>query len=569
MDGRQLDGVQEEIQQSDHGASSGSVYEDLLNSQKITVQDVLDHLTGPVVSVIVHVILIVLLAMLFSGTPIQQKDQISVEVTEVEVKELQKPPEPPAPPEELLEESVDIKIDTPIVNAVSIDGPVADTVAAADAPSEVSMPDLLSVKPNNSSLKMPGLFAARGSASGRAAALKKYGADNRTEKAVLKALDWLAAHQNEDGSWGIYKDSQYAFTALAVLAYLAHGELPSSPKYGKTLLGGIKIMAAWADRMGAFIGPGGTYSHPIVAYALAESYGVTRIPKLKESMNKTMAVLIDNINSKGSYYYGYDKTARFYHVEREKITGKIPKGIQPTVRCDLSFAGWNYQALKAAYAAGCDLPGLQNAIELAVQGLRLHASSAEGGFSLGPGGKPDFAMSSLGLLCIGMLGDGDGKESKAALEWIKKNNALGIKTCSWKYNEDVHKEYSKAFTHAIYTWYYQTQALFQASKGDGPLWKNWNRAFCTTFIDEQNEDGSWLTPAEKYGAGHLDPKKVNAEWSKVPYFAEDTDLKIYATTLCVLTLEVYYRYLPTFKLDNRAKAGGDDANKDNLGLSIE
>jgi hypothetical protein len=322
----------------------------------------------------------------------------------------------------------------------------------------------------------------------------------------------------------------------------------------------IKAMVEWADTMGSYIGSGDTYSHPIVAYTLAEIYGVTRIPRVKTAMDKTIAVVINNINKNGSYAYWYDRVPRIEGNQRDPVTGKLKKGEKPEPPSDLSFAGWNYQALKSALSAGCDLPGLETAIDLSLKGLRMHCNEKTGGFSVGPNGNPDIGMTSLGILCMGLLGDGESKEAKKSLEWLKKVNEKGLRTCSWKYDKAVHTEYEKSFTYAVYTWYYQTQMLFQASRGQGALWNNWNKAFSKALIDEQNADGSWLTPAEKYGASYLDPKKDNAEWHYVKYFEDPKDLKIYATTMCALSLEVYYRYLPTYKLvkETAKKAAGKE-----------
>jgi hypothetical protein len=56
----------------------------------------------------------------------------------------------------------------------------------------------------------------------------------------------------------------------------------------------------------------------------------------------------------------------------------------------------------------------------------------------------------------------------------------------------------------------------------------------------------------------------------VDFYKEGVDLQIYSTTLCCLTLEVYYRYLPTYKL---SRTTGRRANlieeEDDLGLKIE
>jgi hypothetical protein len=120
--------------------------------------------------------------------------------------------------------------------------------------------------------------------------------------------------------------------------------------------------------------------------------------------------------------------------------------------------------------------------------------------------------------------------------------------CNWKYDPEILKEYPNSYYWAIYTWYYQTQVLFQVTKGKGPLWVNWNKAFSTMFVREQEENGSFLSPAEKYGKGVI-KEGMSAEWSKVIQFKQEIDLRLYCTTYACLTLQVYYRYLPTYKLE--------------------
>ena len=352
------------------------------------------------------------------------------------------------------------------------------------------------------------------------------------------------------------------------MAFLAHGDTPVSEQYGPVLIKAITKLVEWAKKY-RFVGGGWSYSHPLVAYALSESYGVTRMARVKEGMDKAMTPVVNNMNNRGSYYYSYDRIPRI--LKRDRVTGRIPKGMKPEPRCELSFAGWNYQALKAAFAAGCELKGLEDAIDLGVKGLKYQTKShKDGGFGIYPGSRPDFGMTSVGVLCLGLLGEGNSKAAKKGMKWMQVHNKNGMKTCSWRFNKEVYKEYPKAFTHAIYTWYYQTQIIFQATKGKGGTRSKWNRAFSRAYVKEQNPDGSWSTPAQKYGSNHLDSMKTNAEWRLVPNFKEGKDLEIYSTTLCVLTLEVYYRYLPTFKLlknknTKQAKGGVDD---DDLGLSL-
>ena len=99
-----------------------------------------------------------------------------------------------------------------------------------------------------------GLFAGRGGA-GRGDALKRFGGDGTTEQAVDDGLDWLAEHQEQDGSWDPAKMSRHcpkkgacdaggfqapyggACTGLATLAFLGAGHVPGDPnsKHGEVV----------------------------------------------------------------------------------------------------------------------------------------------------------------------------------------------------------------------------------------------------------------------------------------------------------------------------------------------
>ncbi len=552
QDGAQQEGQPDSAANFSAEHSLGEYY----YAQQITFKDICEHMTGPVVSIIAHVIVIALLFTLMVFSPPEQRKEVQVEVKEVEMKELQTPPEPPPPPEEMsaMDETAVQIVDRPVAAATAgVNVDMSDVKIDTASALSINLPDVMAIRPDPNAMKISGTYAARSTKEGRAKLLKTYAADSRNEESVDKSLTWLRDNQNEDGTWGSEKNSgrmRAPLTSLATLAFLAHGETPSSQKFGQCMIKAIRNMVEWPDRMGSYIGPGDNYSHPVTAYTLAEIYGVTRIPRVKVAMDKAVEVVINNINKNGSYAYWYDRVPRIQPGDRDPVTGKIKKGLVPQPPSDLSFAGWNYQALKSALSAGCELPGLETAIDMSIKGLHKHCNEKEGGFSLGIGGKQDIGMTSLGILCLGLLGDGDSKEAHKSLEWIKKNNEKGLRTCSWKFDKSVHEEYNKAFTYAIYTWYYQTQMVFQASRGQGVLWNNWNKAFSKALIDEQNADGSWLTPAEKYGSGVLDTKKDNAEWigKGDGDLGEMIDLKVYSTALCTLSLEVYYRYLPTYKL---------------------
>ena len=81
----------------------------------------------------------------------------------------------------------------------------------------------------------------------------------------------------------------------------------------------------------------------------------------------------------------------------------------------------------------------------------------------------------------------------------------------------------------MYAWYYISQTKFH--KG-GATWTAWNNQFAPQFIRNQSPDGHWDSP----GLGLKEGVSVRENMHPV-----------YATTLAALTLQVYYRFLPTYK----------------------
>jgi hypothetical protein len=84
----------------------------------------------------------------------------------------------------------------------------------------------------------------------------------------------------------------------------------------------------------------------------------------------------------------------------------------------------------------------------------------------------------------------------------------------------------------IYYWYYATQAMHNMS---GPEWDAWNRAMRRVLVETQTKEGcatgSW-DPELLSGKGHV----------------ADAGGRLMATSLAALSLEVYYRHLPLYKI---------------------
>ncbi len=504
---------------------------DILEAQKITFRDIKEHLTGPVISIIGHIIFITILVSIVVEPPATK--EVEVTVKDLEIKEMEKAPElPPEPPPEIPDEPPPIDqvmdsvvTDRPAVASssstdVSVD--VSDvTTGVAGPATDVAMPSVLSVRPSSSPLVLPGIMAMR-SGSGRGKALAQYGGTTRTELAVTKALKWLRDHQNADGSWGENGGYMPAFTGLALLAFLAHGETPSSQEFGACVLKGIKKLVEYGDSPNPVAAGASGYGHMIFTYALCEAYALTKIPMLEAVMNKNVQIAVNGQNVGGGYDYSYGKSGR----------------------CDSSVMGWACQALKAGFAAGSTAQGLEQAMMKSIQCFST-LMKADRGFvyqnevgGAKPGGNGGANVSAASTLALQLMGAGREAAAKDGVNYLLTT-----------YNKFSFKE---PLGFDCYRWYYQTQVFFQAFEGSGKEWKEWNKMFTTELLRVQHADGHFETPkrvAAKAAAAAGGAAKQEGEIG-----GSELDDCIYATCLCALMLEVYYRYLPTFKVAE-AKGG--------------
>jgi hypothetical protein len=454
------------------------------------VQTLIDHLWGPSGSIIIHILVIIALLKYVTTTGSQRAPDVEVVIMEPDAadleefqKELEELPDMPDVVETVTPPEVSLSEQPPEVQPSQFAStePQVD-FAALDVRNDISSP-----------LVMKGLFQGR-SAGGRAAALKNYGGQwgQYTEASVVKALEWLKRKQNPDGSWGPNKT---AMTGLALLTYLAHGETTSSEKYGQTVEKAIRFLISQQDAEGRFCKTDdqpGPYAHGIGAYAISEAYGLTRIPSLKPVMEKAIQIILNGQQPKGGWNYNYSKGARR----------------------DTSVGGWQIQALKSAYIAGAENPGIKEAMERAMEDLKSVFNAETGRFYYTDttGHKTD-SITGIGVLCMQLSGHAMEKEARAGLQ------ALTGTSCDWEKPEPW----------PLYAWYYITQAKFHQG---GQTWSGWNSKFARLYVKNQNEDGSWTSPG---GAAQL---QSGAEVNLGP---------VYSTTLAALTLQVYYRFLPTYK----------------------
>ncbi len=357
-------------------------------------------------------------------------------------------------------------------------------------------------------------FGSRG--SGVRKAMLGNGGTKASERAVAAALNWLARHQSPDGSWSLAdyakqcKDptctgkasasADAGATALALLPYLAAGQThKKSGPYRKNIYAGIYWLIRHQKPDGNLAaGTAQTmYSHGLATICLCEAYGLTGDASVGGPAKAGVDFIIKAQNPQnGGWYYE-------------------PLGIG-----DTSVVGWQVMALKSALMAGLEVPS--TTLEGAQKWYRTVATGPDTGlYSYQPGVVPFtlHATSAAGMLNLQYLGMGrDEPAMKNGVAFLMAN----LPDLSFR---------------NIYYWYYATQVMHNLPGND---WDTWNRKMRNLLIATQEKkgcaEGSW-NPDQPV-------KDLLSEYGG----------RLYVTCLSTLTLEVYYRYLPLYKLDDQPKA---------------
>ena len=426
------------------------------------------------------------------------------------------PPDPPPeidPPEVTPEITIipDVPQTTAEVLTPQPVQPAAEPVTVKPAPADA-------VQNIKCIVRMPGVPTSL--TPGARAVLVVGGADNgdpTTEQAVMKALRWLKKTQRTDGSW---TGNPVSNTGLAVLAYLAHGEVPSgSREFGQTVERAldylINAQTGEGDETRFRGADGNEYAFLIATYALSEAYGMTRNPNAKVAAMKGLGRIVRNQSPTGGWDYGLNRTS---------------------TRDDMSFAGWALQALKAGKMAGLHPEGLDECIKRAMKCLEQR-NFRGGGFGYTAGGGPT-GLTATGCLAMQLLGFGDRPEVKSALDYMRE----------WRPAFDKDKMAAKTpGACPQYYCYYAAQCKYQAGMGPGATpadkqaWQQWNAAMKALYPK------SIITPAETVEGPDGQPKAIGYWTNADAHGAGDT----MATCLCALQLMVYYRYLPTTQAERR------------------
>lgn len=275
------------------------------------------------------------------------------------------------------------------------------------------------------------------------------------EQAIAKGLTWLAEHQLDDGSYGSgsYRGN-LAVTSLCALGFMASGSSPGRGPYGTQLDKALMYVMDNTSPSGLVAVPdassyGPMYSHGWGTLFLAEAYGMTRRPEIREKLQKAVRLIIDTQNDEGGW--------RYQPIRRD---------------ADLSVTICQINALRAARNAGLYVP--KTTVDACIQYVR-RSQNPDGGFRyMIQGGPSAFPRSAAGVVALYSAAVYDSTEVDRGIDYIKQFKPNG--------------RTSTSYAHYFYAHYYAIQAMWIRGGED---WDAWYSAIRDDLIRLQRPDGSW------------------------------------------------------------------------------
>ncbi|MBM4041431.1 MAG: hypothetical protein FJ290_23255 [Planctomycetes bacterium] len=332
------------------------------------------------------------------------------------------------------------------------------------------------------------------------------GTNAHATSAVMAGLIWLAKAQENDGHWDCKRweggdDHDVGMTSLALLAFLGAGYTHTKGKFKTTVEKGLDWLARNQKDNGSF-GWKTFDEQGIATVAVSEAYGLTQSPAVGRMAQRA----VDYICKEQPDHGGFG-----------------PQGPVANDEGDTAVAGWQIMAIKSAICSELKVP--PEAVDRAR--VFLKNSLRENGGSARTVGDKDAAptTTAIGMLCRQFLGGDYDAEILAAADWLRKHQGgkPGVANAT-KDNlvGDLH-----------YT-YYSVLAMFQMG---GEWWPEWNKLFRDPLAKCQVHE---INDARgRFVRGSWDPQ--NHVWAK------QSGGRVYATAMAVLSLEVYYRFLPVYK----------------------
>ncbi len=313
---------------------------------------------------------------------------------------------------------------------------------------------------------------------------------DKVDPAVEGALEYLSRVQLEDGAFPERYGDSTGIPALAGMAFLSKGHLPTEGPHAVALNRCIDFVLANQQPGGLFekgnAGSGPMYAHNIATLFLSEVSGMVdpaRQEKIAKALPPALKLILEAqaVTKEESHQGGWR-----YHPG--------------STDSDTSCSGWALMALRSAKLNGAAVP--DRAIADAVAYLRRHQDEKEGCFGYTNRNDHARTLTGMGLLCLELCGRHGTEETLRAADYVMKS-----------YRDLPGDQFE------FYGNYYNAQGTFQAG---GRYWQEYAGWMYETYLEKQSGDGSWNSRE----AG-----------------------RIYGTCMMVLAFTVPYRQLPIYQRD--------------------
>jgi len=365
-----------------------------------------------------------------------------------------------------------------------------DRFVVALAPKQDSGPGQKNSTPKATPAALQQSNLSARSGEGREQAVEDSGGTVDSEKAVARALEWLRRIQRSDGSWDfedVGEDAQPG-SLSSPLGATAMATLCFLGSGSTTRTGPDKDLVKRAFEF-------------MVSQEGAEVQGADSM-YVHAFVTLCLTELVTMEPDEKIFLKHAVNAVRYIERAQDPVGGGWRYTFQSPG--DTSVTGWDVTALQSGQSGRIEVdPTVVNR----AQGF-LDSVSDSGGatYAYTPGSPTTPSMTAVGLLCRMYLGWP--QDSEPLQEGMHRLSTIGVSRADMYYN------------------YYATIALHHYG---GPEWEKWNGTMrdqlVMTQLTEGEATGSWRVTDPHGGSGG----------------------QIYQTCLSVLTLEVYYRYLPLYQ----------------------
>lgn len=285
-----------------------------------------------------------------------------------------------------------------------------------------------------------------------------------SEQAVERGLSYLARTQAADGSWGASGgEYRVAMTALAGLAFLAHGDTPERGEHRDVVRHAVEFILASSDSVTGLLSTAADaersmYGHGFATLFLAETYGMTGRgayeDRIRQALQRAVDLSVRSQSRDGGWYYS--------------PTSSQDEG---------SVTITQVQGLRAAHNVGIEVP--RASIARAIHYIR-DSQNPDGGirYRVQGGGEGRPAITAAGMAVIFHAGEYT-EETRGMLD-------RGLEYLRRTYGANPVGGPSQG--HFFYTHFYLAQGMFLSGRDD------WDRYFPPVrdhLVSTQHPDGAW------------------------------------------------------------------------------